>query len=562
MNITANAISKLVRSQKFTPMNVQVLKVEKTDKNPFIVKLIVSDGAHSILSLTKCKTEDEATTLKQFCLIKIKDGSLIVPKESSTQPLVLNCSQFEILNNHISKQLGSDIVHLRAIKDLSINSVSKKVQSTNTSTTSIDLSGEKITPLAFLTQTNTKFVVKGNVVSKSDKIEYSGGHLFNFTIQDKNGDELKCICFGDVCDKYFHSINENETYYISKGNLKPPRNTNFRNEKMIDLDCTITSYTIIQKSSDAIPRTSKITEIEKLGDCAVDKLYSICCKIDSIGETEKVNDKSKRVIKVVDQSNWKIEINFWGELTGIPDEFSVDQIVQFDDVKLIEFNYKSLNYSKSSKCIVSPSSDEAKKLKQFLKYDDLESAEDFSNLKTYSPKPLKPLKTLKEYEEAVRNADGNPFFTDVIAYVTAFRTDSISYFACDHCKKKVDVGVDVTVCPNCEKPCTPQHQYNLKASVSDSTTTVWGTMFDKVALKFMEKPANELVELKETNPDQYDEFFQNKTHTHVIVGLSGKLETYQEQESIRTTIVFIGNPIDYSRASKELTDAILKDIEK
>ncbi|KAL7717892.1 Replication factor A protein 1 [Entamoeba marina] len=443
------------------------------------------------------------------------------------------------------------------------------------------LSRIRITPFQMLVETNTKFKVKGVVVSKSEKIKYKGNYLFKFIIQDKDGYEMECICFQDTCDRYYDIIKENVTYCISKGNLQPQENNSqllqnntFKTDRMIDLDCIITSYSIIQESNDAIQRQSNIKLIKDLENCPVNSLCSICCIIYSIGET--CGDKSKRVIKVVDHSGVVIEIIFYNDLIQIPDEFKVGDVVQFNNLRVTEFGFKNMNYAVSSSFIFTPGSDEIKEFKQILvennyellntqRYNELSNTQncselsntqncselsntqnrfefsntqncsELSNTQNYSElsntqncsepisQPITITVSLKEFEENARKANGKPVESNVTVYITAFRTDSISYIGCNDCKKSVDN--DVIVCPHCNnKQCKPQTLYNLKVNIQDSTNEIWGTMFDEVATEFFETSAKELIALKESNFDKYINTFKDRVFIKVTLGLQGKLD--------------------------------------
>ncbi|KAL7718403.1 Replication factor A protein 1 [Entamoeba marina] len=557
MSITVNAIKEFIKNRKIiTPIIVQVLDVNRVDKSPLIVKAKVSDTVNIITSIIKCNTQSEADSIKQYGLIKIFTGNLHVPTDAN-KTLVFAIQKFQIVNNSVGKQLGTNLLELKKLSQLSTAPVPKSKNPINhTSLPPNDLSKGKITPLSMLTQYNNKSIIEGVVISKGDKYNYSKGYLFNFTIQDKDGNELKCTCFEETCEKYFDVIQENETYYISKGELKQPHSSSYRTGRMIDLDCIIGKYTVIQKSETSVPKISNITPIKELETCAVGSLYSICGVVASVGETETVKDKIKRVVELVDQTSWLIEINFWNDETSIPDDFEAGIIIKFDNLRLSEFRHKNMSYTRSSKYTINPECDEASLVTKFLEENNYEltNTQKFSDSDSTATSSSFPFMTLTEFDRYVRDAKGADFRADVLAHITAYKTDSISYIACDQCKKKVDISE--SECPNCKKQCSPQHKYILRLSLSDSTTTIWGTMFDDVATKLLEIPANELVEIKEDNFELFDKTFKDKTYIYARFGLAGKTEEYQDQENVRTRIIYAGTPLDCKKASKDLFDSI------
>ncbi|KAL7717873.1 Replication factor A protein 1 [Entamoeba marina] len=517
MNVTCDAIKKWILNNKVTsPFIVQIQSVVPIDNGERLlatqirplqlhVKAKVSDCDYLISTFIICDTIEEADTIKQFNLIEITNGFMLVNNNPSDD-LFFAIKKFTVVNNQVNNQLYPNIKELKTKNHFNLYCQN-------------DLSNELITPLNMLTRSTTEFVVKGIVISKSERIEYEGGYLFNFIIQDEDGNELKCICFQDACDKYIDYIKESGTYCVSNGYLQPSKTNYFRTEKMVGFDCIITTNSFIQKSEDSIKRKSNFKLIKELQNCPINVLYSICCQINSISKTKTKKDLSKRIVEVVDQSGWKIEINFWHNLTQIPDGFSVGQIVQFDNLQLRSFNYKHLTYTKSSSFKTLLGSDEAKAYTQKIVENNGSNTQKYSDSISSSI----PTLSLNEYEVNTRNSIGKLFKANVTAYIIAFRTDSISYIGCNNCKKKV--SHDVIVCPHCNnQKCVPQIFYVLKVEIQDSKCKTWVTMLDEVATKFIGTSAKELVDLKESNFDKYINTFKGKTYTKVKLGLEGKLD--------------------------------------
>ncbi|KAL7713588.1 Replication factor A protein 1 [Entamoeba marina] len=526
MSITINSIKEFVKNRKITTPNYCTI-----DKSPLIVKAKVSDTVHVITSIIKCNTQSESDSIKQYGIIKILTGNLYVPSDAN-KTLVFAIQKLQIVNNSVGKQLGTNLQELKKLNQLSTPLVPKSKNPTNhTPLPPNNLSYGKITPLSMLTQYNNKSIVKGVVISKGDKHNYSKGNIFSFIIQDKDGNELKCICLNDTCNKYFDMIVENETYFIYKGDLKQPHNKSFRSKKMINLDCVIDGYTVIQKSKEPVKRIWNITPIKELDNCECPNFYSICGVVAKIGETEQIKDNFRRVVEVVDQSNWLIEINFFGELTKIPDAFKTGQIVLFDNIQLIKNEYKQMKYVKLSKHIINPECDEFTFVAKFLEENNYE----VKNETRYSDLIISsiPLMTIKQYEESVKKCNGELFKANVIAYIKFFRTDVISYCICDHCKKRVDINQKQ--CQHCNKQCTPQHLYNIKISIFDTTGSILGTMFNNVAKDYMNISVDGLFQLKQTDFDKYIENFQGKTYIKTQFGLVGRID---DKKVIHTKIFY------------------------
>ncbi|KAL7721466.1 Replication factor A protein 1 [Entamoeba marina] len=573
MSITVDCLIQLVCEEEInSSVIVQLLSVERSIKNRLIFKTEISDTVHSITAIIKCRTESEANSLKQFCLIKITQGYLHVLADPS-KPLVFVVFAFEMVNNSVINQIGlniagitrtsqpldcfipSDIQPINKLVSLgspiknSLSTSSKDVLPTNTSTLSIDLSKEKITPFSMLVQNNSKFVVKGVVISKGDKVLCKkGGYLFNFVLQDTDGSELKCICFEDTCEKYHNTIFLDKTYFIYRGKLQQFNPKLYRTGRMIDLECIIKSYSLVQQSNESIPKISAITPIKELDNCAVGSLYSICCIIVKLGEIEKVKDKIKRTVEVIDQTNWLIDIILWEEdAKNIPDAFSPGDIIKFDNLKLCEFNRKYVTFTHLTKCEINPSCDEA----NIITWDNVNEFPVITQPQTQCPNPLM---SLNDFYDAVLNSNNRKITADVIACVYAIKTDSISYIACDKCKKKVDVNI--TTCLNCNKQYIPQHRYKLALAIKDTTKSIWVVIFDEVATNYLNISAHDLINLKESNPKEYSRLFEDKMDTHARFVLTGNIEKYDDEDRVNVIVKHIEFPIVEIGENEELKEII------
>ncbi|KAL7717890.1 Replication factor A protein 1 [Entamoeba marina] len=525
MSVTYDAIKKLVENNKVTsPLIVQVQSVVPIDdkrrrfatqmKSSLEVEAKISDCYYSISTIITCDTIEEADTIEESSLIEVIDGSMLDGNDSSDD-LLFAIKKFKIVSDQVNNQLCPNIKELKRKSQLP--------------SSQINLNEIKTTPFVKLTQNNLEFVVKGVVVSKKAKIKWNGGYLFNFIIQDEDGKEMKCTCLPDNCDKCYDFIVENGTYHIFMGYLQPQKNNPFKTKRMIDLDCIITLYSIIQPSGVSIQIQNNIL-IEDIENRPINSSCSICCVINKKGKTQPKKDKRKRVIEITDESNCLIEIIFWDDLTQIPNEFKVGDIVQFNDITINEFGHKQLTYTRPSSFKLSTGSNETQLLSQKIVENNVSP-----NTQRYSDSISSsiPTMSLKEFEENARNANGKPFKANVTGFIIAFRTDTISYFGCGNCKKKVNHNA--TVCPHCNKKCNPQHRYNLKIEIQDSTNKIWATMFDEVATKYMGKSEKELIALKESNFDDYLNSFRDKTYTKMTLGLEGK---FDDQKNVLRISIF------------------------
>jgi len=80
-------------------------------------------------------------------------------------------------------------------------------------------------PISSLTQFSFRWIIKGRVISKSEKKTWnkasSNGVLFSFELQDHT-DIVKIVVFNHECEKFFDTIEFGRCYLVSKGTIKEP----------------------------------------------------------------------------------------------------------------------------------------------------------------------------------------------------------------------------------------------------------------------------------------------------------------------------------------------------
>ncbi|KAL7712685.1 Replication factor A protein 1 [Entamoeba marina] len=570
------------------PTEVQVRCLKQSKQNPLNIRAIMSTTEKSTQAFIKCSTIDEVNSIKEGGFIKILNGKMhsygaVNPK------VVFIINKFEVINKFTEEQMGlvearlDNSVSNQSHANESIDSVANQSQAdvsvglesnqnqcdehipNNTEEFSTNPPKRKITPLSMLTELNTNFTVEGVIAFKGDIKAYKGdiranggGELFDFIIRDKDKNEMKCTCLNDTCEKYYGEIKENENYTISKGDLQPLFKKKYaRIGQLIDLECVITTYSKIEKNNDTTLKIDDTIPINKLHDCAINKLYSICCVILSIGEVEIEKGKQKRVVEVMDQTNWLLEVIFWEEKPKKPDTFKAGEIVKFHKLELVEKQYLNLKFVKGSEIIENPQSHDADLLRNYLtKIDyELDSYERFSD-PIHATNLLNKLLTLDEYETAIK--DNNEIFkADVIAYVTLIRTDDISNFVCNKCGKIIgDCDNDDDLrCPHCSENCKRRLRYKLKVKLEDSTTSILGVMYDEAARHYLNANILEesLVELKKKNYEEYINFFKKKSFIKARFGL---MKRPCNVINIITSISFITSHSACRRTSRELCDII------
>ncbi|KAL7712633.1 Replication factor A protein 1 [Entamoeba marina] len=434
------------------------------------------------------------------------------------------------------------------------NIINKQKSIKKSSSKKVDLSKNTIIKLDCLDTKKQEITIQGVIIFKSEKIDYNNGYYFKFILQEKGGDELECKCYNKLCDEWFDKIFENETYYICDGSFKEPIDK-CRRERLVDVDCVIESYTVIQRSQEKVAVVSKVIPIEDLVERKVGSLYTICCCVVSIEPDSTTSPKGIpfRKIKVIDQTNHIINITFFGDNIVIPDNLKKNQIVEFKNVRKDEFDTSiSLAYLSSSTHNPTPFSFEANALQKYCEnigynFNQVPLKEIRNIIPSYIP-----LITLSEFQSKPDHFSGNSY---VICYITSFITTEISYKGCDGCHKKIETE-EVKVCGNCKKNfVNPQKYYKVIFYMADSDTQLTGVMFNREAQNFFNKSVGEMLEWRENDQFEYEEFFKHFTHKKYVMRLT-KQDNNRNDIAIVTYICELQKFNDWKRITKDMTAKI------
>ncbi|KAL7717888.1 hypothetical protein QTN25_004592 [Entamoeba marina] len=129
MSVTHDAINDLILNNKVTsPCIVQVQNVVPIDNGERLlvsqrkqlehhIKAKVSDCDYSISTIIICDTIEEADTIKQFSLIEVTNGFVLVSNNSSDD-LFFVIEKFKIISNQVTNQLCPNIKELRTKKSV------------------------------------------------------------------------------------------------------------------------------------------------------------------------------------------------------------------------------------------------------------------------------------------------------------------------------------------------------------------------------------------------------------------------------------------------------------
>ena len=134
----------------------------------------------------------------------------------------------------------------------------------------------------------------------------------------------------------------------------------------------------------------------------------------------------------------------------------------------------------------------------------------------------------------------------------------MSYPACptEGCNKKVFESGTGWRCEKCDRSYPePDHRYILSLTVSDHSGQTWLQAFNEVGMQILGMPANELLELKNSDSTAFTAYIATRNFTMYDFRVRIKSENYNEETKVRCSIN-TATLIDYSKACGELTELI------
>jgi replication factor A1 len=134
----------------------------------------------------------------------------------------------------------------------------------------------------------------------------------------------------------------------------------------------------------------------------------------------------------------------------------------------------------------------------------------------------------------------------------------MSYPACpsEGCNKKVLESGTGWRCEKCDRSYPePDYRYILSLTASDYSGQTWLQAFNDVGVQIMGMPANELLQLKDSDESAFLAYIQSRLFSMYDIRIRIKTENYNEETKVRCTIM-TATPIDYAKACGELAEMI------
>lgn len=285
------------------------------------------------------------------------------------------------------------------------------------------------------------------------------------------------------------------------------------------------------------------TTIGDLQSVEKDTTTDVIGILKDVGETSQIVSKGtgkpydKRELTLVDSSGFSVRLTIWGA-TAMNFNVPPESVVAFKGVKVSDFGGRSLSLLSSGSMAVDPDIGEAHRLKGW--YDAQGRTEVFtshasvSNATNSSMKPDQFKTVAQVREEQLGMSDQVDYFS-LKATVVYIRQDSTwCYPAClsEGCNKKVtELEPGQWRCEMCDKTHPkPEYRYIMPISVSDHTGQLWLSCFDDTGRLIMGTSADNLMQLREDDPNAFGEVFQEANCRTWSFRCRAKIDTFGDQQ--------------------------------
>lgn len=263
----------------------------------------------------------------------------------------------------------------------------------------------------------------------------------------------------------------------------------------------------------------------------------------NVGETSQITSKSngkpydKRELTLVDNTGFSVRLTIWGASAN---NFNVapESVVAFKGVKVSDFGGRSLSLLSSGSMTVDPDISEAHRLRGW--YDAQGRSENFASHAslsnaTNSTTKMERFKTVAQVREEQLGMSETPDYFSLKATVIYIKQDSTwCYPAClsENCNKKVtELDPGQWRCEACDKTHPkPEYRFIMPISVSDHTGQLWLSCFDDTGRNIMGTSADQLMQLREDDPNAFGEVFQSANCQTWNFRCRAKIDNFGDQQ--------------------------------
>uniref|UniRef100_A0AC34QQW4 Replication protein A subunit n=1 Tax=Panagrolaimus sp. JU765 TaxID=591449 RepID=A0AC34QQW4_9BILA len=425
-----------------------------------------------------------------------------------------------------------------------------------------------------------RWKIKGVVVKKESlhefpsKIGRGPSKVFGFEMADETGQFIKLSAFGETAERFHPQLDENSTYYISgnsmciKGANKRYNNTGLDYEISLNADCTI------EKANDKIEkpkislRTVPLDQLASHNNQSVD----ILAIIERTEDCQTVMSRDQRELKrrnvhLIDKGGVVTILTLWGieaEKFNVESESVI--AIKGAYVKEFQGNY-SLAINSSTIIEVNPEGKEYSEMLHWYERERPNMEVKFASSSGASNNLVDELRSIFCVKHSSMYSDSGEkgAYFNLVGYITNIHPETALYPSCTKCQKKVQENDGIYHCEKCgttSKEC--KYRYLLAVEFTDDTGSTYLTFFDDKATQLFGKTADEMNELRQKSPNDYDMILKSKVFllmnlrkVFLLMNIRcrGRMETYQDQTRVKITVYDI-RPLNYAQYTQALEAAV------
>jgi len=421
---------------------------------------------------------------------------------------------------------------------------------------------QNIQPVSSLNPYQSSWRIKVRVTKKDTMRHYHNqkgdGKLFGLDLLDKEGTEIRAVCFNETADKFYGVFEKDKVYLISRGSVRLARKgfSHITNDYSITLNndsevVQVEDHEILSQKYNFVA-IANIEQVEPKQFVDVIGVVTEVGPMSTIMSNKSQKEIKRRNLKIVDQTA-KIEVTLWSEDAENFDEhkLAANTVVAFKGAKVSDFGGRSL--SAAGLIDVNPDRQEANSLMQWIQQCGGNVADqDIRSLSmgrdgVSGNAPRRTLAEVKEMKlgedlESQHDKKKADYFTVVATITTISHSqDKKPWYEanpdlnCDAKNAKVQSMGDGTW--RCDKNGKVYNsyipRYILRFCATDFSGNIWMTSFNEVAEKILRVPATEAEKMLSTDPEQYDRIFKEATFKKYVFKCKAFSDYYEDSARVR-----------------------------
>jgi replication factor A1 len=410
-------------------------------------------------------------------------------------------------------------------------------------------------PIKALGLYQNDWTIKVRLIKKGEKKTFKKKEgdsvLLPLEFVDFEGTQIAATMFGAGVEKHDQILEVMKCYLISGGNVK------VANKKYTSIKCGYSLTLDAMSKIQEIPEDSSIPRggfcFELIGDILKEQagtMIDVLGVVQTVQESMKIMRKDgtevdKRQITLCDESGHSIDFALWG--TKAMEIFKEGEIIAAKCVKVGDFNGKNIGTVPDSGIFRDPENERTAKLKEWHQNNPTFEGVVALSAKGDADRELSLICEVSKIGSLLeKDSKGKFFQVDVNVEASSYEK-GFTYTGCKKCKKKMQTNV----CETCKIETEPVPYYMFSIMVTDGTESVWANVFGDTGEALVGKPAKEMLDLKESDAEQYKKIWTKLRNKEYSMILKVRKELYEDKEKERYSVVRLMKS-DIKKSNKDL----------